>query len=54
MILELGTIKPATTKYAADEISPQISIVLGSSTDFSIVTVFPVVEIFKHDFCVVT
>ena len=36
IIFELGTISPATIKYAADEISPHISIVRGSSSDFSI------------------
>lgn len=40
IILEFGTINPATIKYAADEISPQTSIVLGSNCDFSTVTVF--------------
>ena len=46
IILEFGTINPATIKYAADDISPQISIVFGSSSYFSIVVVVLLTDIF--------
>ena len=39
IIFEFGIISAAVIKYAADDMSPKISIFIGLSSDFSIVVV---------------